>query len=265
MVETVEIPLSWANNIPGVSGVEDVEFDVPQLDEIVADVEDSLPGIDQIGERVDFITLDIQDIREEVADIPDDVADAVGDVTVDLGDVADEIRQEVDDALDDLDLDITDPLEEALADAEQAISGLELDPDKLADSIVGQLDPEDLGGTSIQFESIFGALKSDIVDGFSEALEEVTGLADDLPDTIESLADGLNTLLPEAEVLEDLDDADRVDGLPRTWEAVFRLLPGGDLLLDPDQFIDDQVDRLTDGLVDEETRQRANEEFGGNS
>jgi len=36
-------------------------------------------------------------------------------------------------------------------------------------------------------------------------------------------------------------------------------LPGGDLLADPDQFIDDQIDRVTDGLVSEEARQELQE------
>lgn len=50
MVQRVTIPLSWANNIPGVSGIEDVEFRVPELEDIDDIIADAIPVPDLLRE-----------------------------------------------------------------------------------------------------------------------------------------------------------------------------------------------------------------------
>jgi tetrahydromethanopterin S-methyltransferase subunit G len=233
VVQTVTIPLSWANNIPGVSGVEDVTFDVPQVSDIEDAVDRLTPDLDDIGERVDFVTLDIPDIQDRLDDLLEDIEAAVDDVTVDLGDVTDEIRQEVEEALADLDLDVPGQVGDLLGDIDQAISGIQVDIEQLDDRIVEQL-PEDISpGPLVEFESIFGALRDDIVAGLTEAIQQLLDQdGQSLPDVPD-----VRTAVSE-EVLSLLED-----------------LPGGDLLTDPEQFIDDQIQRVTGGLVDDGPRQ----------
>jgi len=48
MVDRVEIPLSVLNNVPGVSNVEDVVFDVPQVEDLEEIVDDAVLGLEDV-------------------------------------------------------------------------------------------------------------------------------------------------------------------------------------------------------------------------
>jgi len=219
MVQDGTIPLSWANNIPGVSGVNDVQFSIPEVEDLVAGVEDALPS----GQ-------DIRDIlQDEIPDLLRDVDVFDGELDVAL----DPIIDELDDRLDDLVDDIQDEIQEAVADID--VPGLE--------------DIEvDVGG------SLF-AVNEDFVDLLAAALDQA-----DLVDvgqfpTVEEIVRPIEEVRADIEAL-DIPTAEEVadEAVDRVTDAL-QELPGGDLLADPDQFIDDQIDRVTGGLVDEEVRQ----------
>jgi len=219
MVQDVTIPLSWANNIPGVSGVEDVRFSIPEVSDLVAGVEDALPTGQDIREI----------LRDEIPDLLRDVDVFDGELDVAL----DPIIDELDDRLDDLVDDIQEEIDRAVADID--VPGLE--------------DIEvDVGG------SLF-AVNEDFVELLAAALDEVDFVEIDEFGDIEGLIEDVEGFLEEVRPLLDLTAEDLIDRATEEAEAFLEDLPGGQILLDPDQFIDDQIDRVTDGLVSEDVRQ----------
>jgi len=219
MVQDVTIPLSWANNIPGVSGVEDVQFSIPEVEDLVAGVEDALPT----GQ-------DIRDIlRDEIPDLLRDVDVFDGELDVALQPIIDEL----DDRLDDLVDDIQDEIDRAVAD---------LDIPALEDIEV------DVGG------SLF-AVNEDFVDLLAAALDQA-----DLVDvgqfpTVEEIVQPIEDVRSDIEALDIPETEELADEVVDRVADALQEFPGGDLLADPDQFIDDQIDRVTDGLVSEDVRQ----------
>ncbi len=81
MVQSVTIPLEWANVIPGVAGVEDAEFSVPTLADIEAAIDD--------------LTLDLPDVEAALSDFVDDVADQIDQAALDVDQLADRLVEEV--------------------------------------------------------------------------------------------------------------------------------------------------------------------------
>jgi len=145
----------------------------------------------------------------------------------------DPIIDELDDRLDDLVDDIQEEIDRAVADID--VPGLE--------------DIEvDVGG------SLF-AVNEDFVELLAAALDEVDFVEIDEFGDIEGLIEDVEGFLEEVRPLLDLTAEDLIDRATEEAEAFLEDLPGGQILLDPDQFIDDQIDRVTDGLVSEDVRQ----------
>jgi len=229
MVDTVVIPLSPLNNIPGVGGINDVQFDIPQVDDIIdpllAPIDDVQDAIDDVLDEIpdgqgivddinDLLINQTQDLGVELANralLIDDIADGVVD---DLGNISGNIEDIIRDELDDITIDPGD---------------VQLSPDALADELVRELGDDVDIETSVNFESVFGALSSNIAQAFEDQLSDV-----------EDAIDGLD--------VGDIPGADTV--ADAVIDAV-TALPGGDILADPDTFIDNQLDRVTDGLVDD--------------
>jgi hypothetical protein len=219
MVQTVTLELSALNGIPGVSGVEDVSFRIPELSDIREEIDQAVPALDEISREVDDVVRDaLQDV-----DIFDGGVDQL----------LDDIGQELDDRLDDLVDDIQDEIDQALDD----------------------LDPLDLSGLEVDIQGSLFDIEQDFVDLLAAALDQA-----DLVEVAQFPS--LDELLgPLEEVQTALDDLEVPTAEDVAEEAVDQLtdaltdLAGGDLLADPDQFIDDQLDRITGSLVSEEARQ----------
>jgi len=260
MPETVRIPLSWANNIPGVSFVDDVEFDVPTLGEIDQAIEDGTLGPE------DLETLRDGDFGEFVVDatFADEVADAIVDPIVneigeqtgldipDTDDLAAGIADELDigdvpelpnieGLLEDVKAEIIDAVEEAAVEVDgfvdPVVNSLRADldalapqVDNLADAVAREIQVTEEGGVSVSIDGFFGPVGQDIVEGFGGVIQELLDVDDvgipDVPDISRIVSNELEDFVED--------------------------VPGGDLLLNPEEFIDEQIDRLTDDLVSDE-------------
>jgi len=179
MVQAVEIPLSWANNIPGVSGISNVEFDIPQEADITAPILSDLPSINDIEEIVDEVTIDFSSVQTAVSVNTPDVGqivtaidEEVADPVVEIGeDVEEVVTEAAEGAVEGIDQIIIDSILEFLEDVEEDITGLVADVNALPDRLADRIDEEDPGQPRVSFESVFGALRGDIVEGFEESLQ----------------------------------------------------------------------------------------------
>jgi hypothetical protein len=217
MVQSITIPLSALNNIVGVSGVEDVSFDIPQLGDIREELDGTLPDVEDIREVVreelEAFAEDLnQELEVQVPDLEVPGADAVADAVLDRLDVTEGLFGPLD-----------DPLDVVIRQA--VLDGLE----ELGELDVGfeDLDLPDLSGVPETVDSI---------------AESVDGLTDDVSALTEQLGE---TDLPS---VSDVETATQT-ALTETLES----LPGGQLLTDPEAFIDAQADRLVGRIVSEES------------
>jgi hypothetical protein len=238
MATTVVIPLDALNNIPGISGVAEVNFTVLDFDDAVDATVDAIANSDVVENAVEF-ALD----QFFLGDFPfDDFQDLIQD------DIREPIILGVEFAIDDAIPDIAQAVAEETIDPGDISldpGDIQLDPGEIADDILDQIDDFDVQQGGISFESVFGATQQSITQGFELALEDQLGPLDDLPDALEDLGD----LLADLEALFDPTvDSD----LELPLESALDGLPGGTLLTDPDTFIDAQIDRVTNGLVDDD-------------
>lgn len=245
MAVTVVFPFGALNNIPGVSGVDDVTLTIPDVGDILQIVQEN--------------TLDPDDVVDGVVD---GLEEALPEPLVGLDDVQ-AFFEPVLDALDDQTDDVEDVVEETigeeLSDLDLDPGSINLDPDELADDIADQIDIPDPEVDAVSFESVFGALSDDIAEGFEEALEEVIEEVGDLPDDIADIGDDVNDLDDAIDEIPELEPGDLADEL---GDAVIDQLagqPGGDVLLDPDSFVDDQLDRVDDLLISDEVEDEIQE------
>jgi len=129
------------------------------------------------------------------------------------------------------------------------------------------------GPLDIEAESVEGAFEDiqaqlDRLDEIAEQIPDEPPEPDievptpDLPDPLQGIGETIDSLEEDVggvvETVEGLD-VPSIDDIEAGVEAAVRGLledvPGGTILLDPDEFVDDQIDRLTDGLVSEEARE----------
>jgi hypothetical protein len=161
MVQQVVIPLAWANNVPGVSGVDDVEFAVPE-----------------VGDIVDPILAPLEDLQETADDI---VADLL---------TVPEVQTAIEDVLEDVEQ--GDPLIEAVAEAvvegvAEEITGLEdieiPDADEIADAIADEVDLEGITEIEVDIEGSLFDIEQDLIPIIEELFEaaDLSGIVGDLP------------------------------------------------------------------------------------
>jgi len=188
------LPLSWANNIPGVSGIDDWTICIPTVPGIVNAIDNTLPSLDEIREAV------AEEIEEAVEDIPSPVVEVDEGL---FGDTLDNLGEIVENAIEENIPELPD-VEETLQDIQDGI-----------DQVV-----------------------EDVVDDLSEPIEDVQEAIDDVQEDLDSIN------------LPDIDDP--VQFLLDLLEDAVEDAPGINILLNPDEFIDNQINRVTDGLVDQE-------------
>jgi len=196
------LPFGVLNNIPGVSGVDDVTLSIPTIAGIVCSIKQALPTLEQIrmvvraeardalqGVPAPVVEVDETLFGTEIENLPELITEGILQELPDIPTIED-----IDEALDRVIEDITEELPEVdlspIEDAQEAIEDVQED--------IEELDP--LGDRSLS-------------EAFLDLLED------------------------------SVDD-----------------VPGLNLLLNPGTFIDNQIDRVTDGLVDEDVLQELEDE-----
>jgi hypothetical protein len=249
MAQTVTFELSALNNIPGVSGVEDVTFSVPTLEDIKEGVADAL----LVGEDV------LADAKAAVTDELDDLIDAQG-LLLDLLNEIDEQREPGDPLLRALAEAVAVEVVEQLAGPDTDIGNLE---EEIARRVVEEVGQVDLDDATVEIEGSLFSIAQDFTDLIAEALSEADLV--DVPqfptlEEIRGIVSEESPDPPEVSVPTAEDIGQAVDvGLPEGLSDV----ADAQLLTDPDQFIDDQIDRVTDGLVSEDARQELADALNG--
>jgi hypothetical protein len=243
--EEVTIPLSVLNNAPFVNDVDDVEFTVPNLQDIREELDDTLPDLDDIQDGVQDVVIDVLDGNAFVDPADLQIVTAIGD--------------EIEDRLDFADLDPDQFTEDILQELRDEIPDLDLDPDVIADAVVEQIDLTPGSAVDVDIDGVFGPLSEDIQEGLTRALEAVAGTEEDLPGDATNLAQGIAVV------------ADRLDGngptrgagvVPDIGDEIGNALdglPGSDLLSDPGGFIDELAEAVVELLVSEEASESLQE------
>lgn len=229
MVQNITVPLEWANVIPGVSGVEDVEFSIPTLEDI----------IDAVVEN----TLDRTQLDEALEEF-------VGDVVAEIQAAKIDTDQLLDDFIDEL---------------ERRIDELLIDEEEIADLVVDRLNLEGLVTDQVDISGIFGPLTEDVVQAFEDVLNEVLGALDDLPEDLDSVIDAINQVIEDVDQLLERVPADFQQAVEDALEAVLEATGLDDFLDDPVAFLVEVIETALDQLTDETTAEEATtfrEEFG---
>jgi len=219
MTRQVTIPLEWANNIPGVSGVDDVDLEVVEADDVIDPILDEVPTRSDIDETVRSALQDaladgvLADV-DETLDIDIPGAEAVADAVLDRLDVEPGLFGPLEEPLDVV-------LQEAVRD------GL-----------------EDLGELDVGLPDLDG-----------EDLVDLPDVVDDLIDDVQDLIDDVGDLADEFDELEvpGLDDirTEVEDGL----RAVGPEVDGAGLFSEPVAFFEAVVREAIDRQVSDEARQ----------
>lgn len=174
MVQEVRLPFGIFNAIPGISGIEDVVFRIPQL----SDIEDA----------VDDFTLDFPDIEDAVENGIDGFEETIVDAIDFADDIVDPIVEDLEETLgvdfpdpDDLVDDIVDGLEDALPE-------IDIDLSALASELEQQLDLSEISEVQIDIRGSLFDVDEDVVRLFEEILSEVDLLgALGIPTSIEDI------------------------------------------------------------------------------
>jgi len=245
VVQTVRIPFSELNTIIPGDRFEDVEFSIPQLQDI--------------REEIEAAAADIGDIRSELDDALDElIADAPFPLDValrffeeieeqaDVGEplfitLAQAVAVEVAEALSGEDLDLRDVIDEAISEAIDAAEGV------------------DVGDITVAIDGSLFSLQEDFVDILARALSEASfGEIDELGD-IESFIEDVREF---NDALEDLAaDPERFirDEVATALEDFFGVDFDDALFTDPIGTLADAIESAVLGGIDESTQQELQE------
>lgn len=263
MADDTTLPFSALNQQPGVSGLTDIDLPIDDILDGIQELLDTLPTLD------DYIDALDGDLGEAFADATpfDEISTAVtgtDDETVQslLSTVVAELTEKIQNegeitqsAVEEAEQQILDALSGELDEISVVVESIDIDEDEIADEIADELDVPGDGGTVINFDSVFGAVASTIEESFQLALDALIGDPADLPGDIDSVVGALAALLEQIGQQPDLPDIPGSSEISTVVVQELTNLPGGDILGDPNQFVDAQIDRVTDGLVDADAQQ----------
>lgn len=209
MTQDITIPLSWANNIPGVSGVRDVTFtllEVPQGFDEFTDVVPFRDTLEDLLEEIDdqqdpgenpLTTLGQAIAAEFVQEVLDDLVDEIETALpqVDFPEV-ELFAQEFIEALTDLDGffgpiedDFRNALQDVLGDPDLPVQGIE---EEVRDALLSALDD------TLDIDVPFGEAIEDILTTVEDVLTEVEGLdVLTFPDLIAGAEEGARNALDD--------------------------------------------------------------------
>lgn len=220
MVDTVTLPLSALNGIPGVGGVEDVELELVEPQDIRDPIDDQVPTLDDIRAAV----------REE---IDESLADGV------LANV-------------DTQLDIDVPGADAVADA--VLDRLDVEPglfgplDDPLDEVIDRAVREGLEDLDV-LDVDLGALAEDDLVDLPDVVEEVQRDIQALIDDVQAVGDDLAEIDPPAQ--DDIQTAVEA-GIRAAVPAVDET----DLFTDPVGYVRALLGQAIDQAVSESTEEQ---------
>jgi hypothetical protein len=259
MADDPELPFSALNQQPGVSGLQDISLPFDDLLNGIQSIQDVIFSLDDLKTALDG---DLGEAFKDATPI-DEIAGAIlGDPSSDIdsklsrvvGRLETKIRNEgqlTQDAVEEAEQEILDALAGEIDDISVVVEGIDIDEDEIADEIEDELDIPGDGGTVINFDSVFGAVASTIEDSFQLALDSVIGDPTTLPGDIDTVVGALAALLDQIGQQPELPDIPSSGEISTVVARQLTELPGGEILGAPDQFVDSQIDRVTDGLVDD--------------
>jgi len=259
MADDPTLPFSALNQQPGVSGLQDVDLPIGDILDGIQQIQDTKPSLD------DIITAWNGDLGEAYKDaVPiDEIAGAVlGDSGTDIESLLSTVTAQLEETIrseaeitqsgvEEAEQQILDALAGELDEISVVVESIDIDEDEIADEIEDELEIPGDGGTIISFDSVFGAVASTIEESFELVLTDLIGNPADLPDGIDSVIGALLALLEQIGQQPELPDIPGASEISTVVVQEITNLPGGDLLADPNQFVDSQINRVTDGLVDD--------------
>jgi len=263
MADDTTLPFSALNQQPGVSGLQDIDLPIDDILGGIKAIQDTIFSLDDLQTALEG---DLGEAFKDATPI-DEIAGAVlGDSSTDieslLSTVVAELTEKIQNegeitqsAIEEAEQDILDALAGELEDISVTVESIEIDEDEIADEIEDQLDVPGDGGTVINFDSVFGAVASTIEESFQLALDALIGDPADLPDGINTVVGALAALLEQIGQQPELPDIPGSSEISTVVVQELTNLPGGGILADPNQFVDSQIDRVTDGLVDADAQQ----------
>jgi hypothetical protein len=219
MARQITIPLEWANNIPGVSGVDDVDLELAEEETIIDDIVDRVGSQEDTDQTVreavqDSLADGVLDDRDGTLDLDIPGADAVADAVLDRLDVEPGLFGPLEEPLDVV-------LQEAVRD------GL-----------------EDLGDLDVGLPDLDG-----------EDLVDLPDVVDDLIDDVQDLIDDVGDLADQIDELAENGLGDVGQTLEDRLLAVGPEVDGAGLFTEPVAFVEAVVREAIDRQVSEEARQ----------
>lgn len=236
MTETVEIPIGGLNQIPGVSGLEDVEFEILTVGDVV----------DAIAEN----TIDKTDVDEAVVSAVEDVMGEGVEIAADAVDLTDETIEDIVSAIESslgIDVPGDGSVIDGIADATLGEEQVEDLVDEAVRDVLSDMSPDE---ATINIEGIFGPLSQDV----AEALEAIIEFKPDefAESIVEEITDWLEDAIGEGgdldlsiPTIEDVEGAieDGLDGLSPD-------VAGVEFWSDPLDFLDELWDEIEPLIVD---------------
>ena len=234
MPQTVRFPLEWANNIPGVSGIDDVTFEVVTVGDLIDRSEATQAVVESTGDNT------VERIVRVVGAEGQRTRDQIEDATITRDRDSDGITIDIDGVFGPLREDIQAALRTLLGDMEADLTDLQRGQRELLRAVTGERpDTTDPGEGDDEDGGVLPDLPETSIP--DRTAEQVRGLLGEGADTV---TDAVDQGLPDLSAIG--------DAAAQAVLAALRELPGFDLLSDPETFIDRQIDRLTDGLVSED-------------
>jgi len=219
MVQTVTLPFSALNNLPGAGGFDDVQLELLEPSDIRQTLDQTLPDQSDVQQAAeDAIDVKIEDIAQAVTDnigpIGTPAADAVADAVLDRLDITPGLFGP-----------LSDPLDEVIKQA-----------------VTDALDQQ-------------GALDVDLTPSLPNDLLAVPQAVDDVQTTLSDIQAALSDLDTEPPDLDIPTLQDIREEVGEELEDVLETLPGGTLLTDPQEFVETQIRDGIDAAVTDQTEQ----------
>jgi len=253
MADDPTLPFSALNQQPGVSGLQDVDLPIGDIQDDLQDILESVNTIEDIVEIFDgelgevfddvFPIGDFVDAIDELFEGPDGPSTGAG-----INAISQLVTGQIELVLNELqntEDQIIGALSGELEDISVTVESIEIDEDEIADEIEDELEIPGDGGTIISFDSVFGAVASTIEESFELVLTDLIGNPADLPDGINTVVGALAALLEQIGQQPELPDIPGSSEISSVVVQELVNLPGGDILGDPNQFVDSQIDRVT--------------------
>ena len=241
MPQDITLPFGALNALPGPSGIEDVEFSVPELSDIVTAVEENTLGRTQLDEAIGSVTDQlIEDIWSDIevwSQVIDGIAAAV------VSEFEEQSGIDV-------------PGEGSVIDGVVGETPSTEDIDKAVQNAVSnELDNADLGPVDVDIEGIFGPLSQDVAQALEELLNfDPATVSDDIVSAVEQ---ELGIDVPgDGPILQDIPTGDDVDSIIESQlESFCPSLNGVNLCNDPIGFAEQVWEELKESVLGSEARQ----------